>query len=246
MLQFLRGSVVLSTLVFAGSAIAADMPVKARAPIDPPYSWTGFYGGINGGMAIGTSCWTYLPGAVGFAAVAVPSDEGCHSPKGAFGGVQLGYNWQLGSWVLGVEANGDWGKIKGDSESILFANNHLQTTIKHFGTGVGRVGYAVMPTVLIYAKGGAGWESADYVRYVTSTGVVTATANETRLGWAGGAGAEWAFRPNMSVAVDYTYMGFGQKTLQFLTPAGVFGINEQVSQKLQAVTLKLNYKFGSM
>ena len=114
MSRFLRGSVFLSILAFAGSAIAADMPVKARAPIDPPFSWTGFYIGINGGLASGKNCWTYLPGAVGFAAVAVPSDEGCHSPSGAFGGAQVGYNWQIGAWVLGLEANGDFGKIKSD------------------------------------------------------------------------------------------------------------------------------------
>jgi len=246
MFKFLHGSIVLATLAIAGQATAADMPVKARVAVDPPYSWTGLYIGINGGLASGRSCWTYLPGAVGFAAVAVPSDEGCRNPAGAFGGGQVGYNWQIGSWVFGVEATGDFGRIRSDSESILFADNHLKTTVKYFGTGVGRLGFAVTPTVLLYAKGGAGWVRDEYVRYVTSTGFVTATANETRVGWAGGAGVEWAFWRNMSAGLDYTYIGLGQKDQRFLTPAGAFGINETVNQKLQAVTLKLNYRFGGI
>jgi opacity protein-like surface antigen len=50
----------------------------------------------------------------------------------------------------------------------------------------------------------------------------------------------------MSAGLDYTYIGLGQKDQRFLTLAGAFGINETVNQKLQAVTLKLNYRFGGI
>ena len=113
MRQLLVGSVAVASLALAGSAVAADMPVKA--PIDkapPPVQshWTGFYIGANGGAGWGQSCWTLL----GSVPPAGPvQDEGCHDLSGGLFGAQAGFNWQVGNWVLGVEGQGDWTRLTG-------------------------------------------------------------------------------------------------------------------------------------
>ena len=84
-------------LVTAGAASAADLPVRPAAPAPvyaaPGYNWTGFYVGINGGWAEAHKCWDLvLVGAFGA--------DGCHSPSGGLVGGQLGFNWQMGGFVL--------------------------------------------------------------------------------------------------------------------------------------------------
>ena len=88
-------------LSFVNGAVAADMPLKARPKIPvvaPLYSWTGFYVGANFGGAWSNSSFTnantgldWTPGSTGF-----------------IGGLQGGYNYQIGNLVLGVEADIDW------------------------------------------------------------------------------------------------------------------------------------------
>jgi len=87
----------------AGIASAADMgapaPVYTKAPIMAPmFSWTGFYIGANVGGAWGNSSDTN-------AFFAPLTSTGNYSTSG--GGGQAGYNWQFGSWVLGIETDGD-------------------------------------------------------------------------------------------------------------------------------------------
>jgi outer membrane immunogenic protein len=237
------------TALAVGPAMAADMPVKAAAPIAPAFSWTGLYIGINGGGAYSQKCTRYLPGATGgFAVVAAPIEEGCFFASGAFGGAQVGFNWQTGLWVIGVEATGDWGNIDGAASPVNgFTGDRNFVRIKSFATVTGRIGYTVSPTVLLYVKGGGGWARDEYSRNPGGVGLLSAT--ETRSGWVGGAGAEWAFLPNLSVAVDYTYIGLGQRDLTLVSapplPPGTENVS--YSQNIQAITIKLNYKFwGAM
>src|SRR3954452_11679051 len=96
----------------AGGAMAADLPVKAP-PMVPPvlYSWTGFYVGANVGAAWGsdrvsttTSPANFVPNP-GFANQVDPLTPGTNDRHGVIGGVQAGYNWQINSVVVGLEAD---------------------------------------------------------------------------------------------------------------------------------------------
>src|SRR5436190_5143888 len=84
---------------------AADLPVKAaayKAPVPVAvYDWTGFYVGAHGGWARTDKRWS-LPGT---------GEVANYNANGPIGGVQAGYNWQSGNWVLGAEAQASWGKI---------------------------------------------------------------------------------------------------------------------------------------
>src|SRR6185312_13208640 len=110
----LGAAALVAALGVAAPVSAADLPArtytKAPAMIAAIYDWSGFYIGINGGGGSARNCWniTNIAGAV------VPStSEGCHNSTGGLVGGQLGYRWQTGAWVFGVEAQGDWADFKG-------------------------------------------------------------------------------------------------------------------------------------
>src|ERR1700753_3125003 len=102
MRHFSPGLVVANIL--SSAAVAADLPVKAVAPLPPPPSWSGFYVGLNGGFSLGRASYTQ---AVGFTSTAFASNfplygSGRNSLKGALAGGQAGYNWQVSNrWLFG-------------------------------------------------------------------------------------------------------------------------------------------------
>src|SRR3954466_3413131 len=103
----LLGTLGLVGVALAVPAVAADLPARpwAKAPapiIDPVYNWTGFYIGANGGWGTSRKCWDFAPVA------AVGAPEGCHDSSGGVAGGQVGYRWQAGTIVFGLEAQGDW------------------------------------------------------------------------------------------------------------------------------------------
>ena len=169
------------------------------------YDWSGFYIGLNGGGATSHNCWTF-GGA----------SEGCHDATGGTVGGQIGYRWQQGPVVFGVEAQGNWADFKGDNASLLFATRN-QTKIDAFGLFTGQVGYA-FNNVLLYVKGGAAVTDDKYNIY-TLPGALLASATETRWGGVVGAGLEYGFAPNWSVGVEYDHMFMGSSNINFTAPA---------------------------
>jgi outer membrane immunogenic protein len=133
-------------------AQAADLPRKAYAP--PPvmvaaiYDWTGFYIGANGGYGTSRNCWGVLP----VAGAVIP--DGCHNQSGGILGGQLGYRWQAGPVVYGLEAQGDWASLR--SSHVSLVNPLLTDSSKVTGLGLftGQIGYA-WNAALLYVKGGA-------------------------------------------------------------------------------------------
>ena len=83
-----------------GSAIAADLPTKAPPAQSAAWSWAGFYGGVNFAAALGGTKFSDPFGASIFGDRTV-------TPGYGLGG-QIGYNWQNGNWVYGLEADATW------------------------------------------------------------------------------------------------------------------------------------------
>ena len=77
------------------------------------YDWSGFYIGANGGWGSSRNCWDFLPVAGGTVS------EGCHDASGGTVGGQIGYRWQAGTWVFGLEAQGNWADFKGSNVSAV-------------------------------------------------------------------------------------------------------------------------------
>jgi outer membrane immunogenic protein len=165
----IASSVALVALAASTAADAADMPVKAvPAPI-PVYTWTGFYGGINGGYGWrGDEAITFTPndpasfgftcgGGVG-GTCALPASSRL---RGGFGGLQAGYNWQASTFFLaGIEADIQGAAIRGEAANPPFglvlgtAQIRTEQVIEWFGTVRGRLGFLPTDRLLIYGTGG--------------------------------------------------------------------------------------------
>ena len=225
-------------------ASAADMAVKAR-PAPPPvavYNWTGFYVGLNGGGGSAHKCWDLINN-LGVAVVpAVP--EGCHNATGGTIGGQIGYRWQASNWVFGLEAQGNWADFTGSNPSLVFADVTDRTKVEAFGLFTGHIGYA-FNNVLLYVKGGAAVVSDKYNTYTTSTGVGIDRSSETRWGGVVGAGVEFGFAPNWSVALEYDHLFMGTRDVtSYLITTGTLSAIDRISQDVDIGMVRVNYRFG--
>jgi outer membrane immunogenic protein len=229
---FITASLV--ALGAAAPAFAADLAARPYTKAPPmmmaAYDWSGFYIGLNGGGATSHNCWTF-GGA----------SEGCHDATGGTVGGQIGYRWQQGPVVFGVEAQGNWADFKGDNASLLFATRN-QTKIDAFGLFTGQVGYA-FNNVLLYVKGGAAVTDDKY-NVSTVPAALLASATETRWGGVIGAGLEYGFAPNWSVGVEYDHMFMGSSNINFTTPGGLAAGSDSIKQDVDLFTARVNYKFG--
>ena len=235
-LLFVTASLV--ALGAAAPASAADLAARpyTKAPpmIAAIYDWSGFYIGLNGGGATSRNCWDLVGGGA----------EGCHDATGGTVGGQIGYRWQTGPVVFGVEAQGNWADFRGDNVSLLFPGDRNRTKIDAFGLFTGQIGYA-WNNVLLYAKGGAAVTDTKYDILSTAGGALLASANSnTRWGAVVGAGLEYGFTPNWSVGVEYDHMFMDRQTVNFVTPGGVAAGSDSVKQDVDLFTARLNYKFG--
>jgi outer membrane immunogenic protein len=220
----------------AAPAVAADLPAQpyTRAPmLAPIYDWSGFYIGINGGGGSSHKCWDFLG-----------SPEGCHDATGGTFGGQIGYRWQMASWVFGLEAQGNWADFRGDNISTLFPTEFRnQSRIDSFGLFTGQVGYA-WNNALLYVKGGAAVTDDNYRVFDVPTGLLDDRANETRWGAVVGVGFEYGFAPNLSVGFEYDHLFMGSRDVNFFLFNGGFDFVENIRQDVDIFTVRLNYKFG--
>lgn len=203
-------AMALAALAMTGAAAqAADMPVKARtyAPIAPVYNWTGFYAGLNLGYG-----WA--------------SD----SLRGVVGGGQIGYNWQAGNVLFGVEADFQG---SGQKRSDTVGAFTVDQKIPYFGTVRGRLGYAAGPW-LLYGTAGVGWVN---LKATVSAPGGSVSDNTTKAALAVGGGLEYMFAPAWSAKLEYLYLDTGNTDLT------LFGTTFQSRAKDNIVRAGVNYHF---
>jgi outer membrane immunogenic protein len=242
MKKLLLGTVGLIALGIA-PALAADLPArtytKAPAYVAAVYDWSGFYIGANGGWGTSNKNWDFVTPAGAFII-----GEGSHNATGGIVGGQIGYNWQMSSWVFGIEAQGDWANLRGSNISAAFPAFTNRSKIDALGLFTGRVGYA-WNNALLYVKGGAGVVNDKFDSVTTVGGVLAGSAGtQTRWGGAVGAGFEYGFTPNWSFAVEYDHVWLDTKQTTFTTPAGALFGNDRIRQDLDLVTARINYRWG--
>jgi outer membrane immunogenic protein len=201
-----------------GAANAADIQrrqaMPTKAPIYAPiYNWTGAYVGINGGGGWGRSD-TSAPFASG----------GFNTSGGVVGGT-VGYNWQNGPAVFGVEGDIDWSNIRGSATcGVGFS---CETKNSWLATARGRVGYA-FDRFLPYVTGGLA--VGDIKNNVAGVGSSTAT----KAGWTVGGGLEAALTGPWTAKVEYLYADLGRGT-------SVLGSDTKFNASI--VRAGLNYRF---
>jgi outer membrane immunogenic protein len=225
----LVGAVTLVALGQALSqALAADLPEPnaPRAParyIPPPppplYSWGGIYIGINGGYGFGNSEWSNAS-----------NDTGNFNLNGGVVGGTIGANYQMGQFVMGVEADGDWSDISGSTTTDC--GGPCQTSNDWLGTVRGRLGVA-WDRVLFY--GTAGGAGGNVKASVTGTG----STEKTEFGWTAGGGLEVGITDNLTAKVEYLFVDLSNGSCDFCgPPAG------NVKFDTSLIRAGLNFKFN--
>jgi outer membrane immunogenic protein len=241
MRKFLAGAIGFAAMTMAAApASAADMAVKAPPPAPLPviYNWSGFYIGANGGWGSSRNCWDFVT-----AAGAVVAD-GCADRSGGLLGGQLGYRWQTGGWVFGLEAQGDWADLSNTRLSLINPAFSTRVSTDAIGLFTGQIGYA-WNAALFYVKGGAAVTSNSFDILTTLGGATVASASATRWGAAVGVGFEYGFAPNWSFGVEYDhlFMGNANNSFSVANPV-VAGALNRITQDVDMVTLRINYRFG--
>lgn len=247
MKKFLLATVGLAVLGMAAPASAADLAARPYtkappAPVAAPiYDWSGFYIGANGGWASAHNCWDVTPiGGVFFA-------DGCANRSGGVFGGQLGYRWQAGQFVFGLEGQGDWASIRGSHVSLLDPTITEKSKVDSLGLFTAQIGYA-WNNALLYLKGGGAVTGNRFDLISTATGIGLASADTTRWGGTVGVGFEYGFTPNWSVGVEYDHLFMGHADNTFIVgiPAGsaFVGATNRISEDIDMVTVRFNYRFG--
>jgi outer membrane immunogenic protein len=168
-----------------------------------------------------------------------PFDDGSHTADGVIGGGQIGFNWQAGPWVLGVEGQVSWADLTGEH----VANFRRSTKVNYLGSVAGRIGYAWDRWLLFYAKGGWAFAHDKHELIQVSNNQFIADASETRSGWMVGGGLEWAFALNWSAKIEYNFMDFGKDSITFTNFLGqTFPLD--IDQHIHLVKVGINYRFG--
>jgi outer membrane immunogenic protein len=220
-------------------AVAADLAArpytKAPAMVSAIYDWSGFYIGGNAGGG-----WAHDHRENATRGL----DVGSYDADGAVVGGQVGYRWQTGSWVFGVEAQGDWADLSGSTVNLSAANN-IRSKMDAFGLFTGQVGYA-WNNALLYVKGGAAVTDRRF-EFVDSISGSTLASNGYDTQWSGtvGAGIEFGFAPNWSVGVEYNHIFEGRHDATFTRPDGsALGSLYRTGGDIDLATVRLNYRFG--
>jgi outer membrane immunogenic protein len=257
--------IILAT-VLAGigstAALAADLGArtytKAPAMVNRVYNWTGFYIGGNVGYGWGenNTDFNFLPSAALFGAN--NASLGVNS-RGVIGGVQLGYNMQIGITVIGFETDIQGAGISGSATKqptflsgalIPGASMVTDQKLSWFGTSRGRLGFTVTPELLVYGTGGAAYGQAKTTgnaSFLLGGGFDDPAAlSQTKLGWTAGAGTEWMFARNWSAKFEYLYVDLGTTSaigLDSDAPASGSGVRYTWKHQDHIVRGGVNYHF---
>jgi outer membrane immunogenic protein len=259
----------LSSVVLPSMASAADLPpapaprIYAKAPmVSPATNWSGFYGGVNVGYGWGNGDMSLadvtpgFPGNTGFPAT--PQSIGNRS-SGVIGGGQIGYNWQMASFITGLEADVQGTGIRGmtqppaaftltpDPGEVISATSERK--LSWFGTVRGRMGVTVTPDLLLFGTGGLAYGAVRNSGNAIDNDNVfrgevfsfPASVQQTSVGWAAGAGAEWMFARNWSAKVEYLHIDLGSASA-----TGVERHNDVVAGNTDAVAFHWHNSFDTV
>jgi outer membrane immunogenic protein len=241
--RWMRGAAAAAlTVATAVAAQAADLPTRKEAPapvfVPPPFTWTGFYVGLNAGgiwSSGSRSATLYDPGAL-WLSTYFPGGIGTNN-SGFIGGGQAGYNYQSGAAVFGIETDFDGtslgktfnyastpfgsivngvvvpSQLVGDS---LYVN--AKANLSWLGTTRARIGFVATPDnrLMFYGTGGVAYAggSSQFNIYDATNGLYwSGNPSSSRVGWTIGAGVEYAVTNNITIRGEYLYADLGSRTV---------------------------------
>jgi len=213
-----------AVVALSATALAADLPTTKGPPtyVPPPpvFTWTGLYIGGQLGYE-----WGYA-GTAGYPA---------YNPSGVVGGGHLGYNYQTGLFVLGLEGDFDGSGYSGHTTSGTLTygtQSSIDASIR------GRAGIT-FDRALFFVTGGAA--IADFTNAYAGTGVYN-SRTASPIGWTVGGGVEYALDNNWSLRADYRFTDYAGYRL-YSTVVGGNMYQHEIESKAEA---GFSYKFDLM
>jgi outer membrane immunogenic protein len=256
--NIVRGVALASAVAFATNASADGMPRGSLkdSPGAVPYNWTGFYVGANVGYAWSdadfgitpTGLWSIGPAS---AASIVSTTNGMVVSDGFTGGVQAGYNRQIGNFVWGVEADinrvdNDETRVRGAIPVTAIVSFSQRADLDWSGSLRARLGIA-SDRLLIYATGGLAFGHWETRMNMTTLGVDAAYSNSGwETGWVLGGGLEYAFADRWTLRGEYLFADYGHVTGSSEFPRPVapnFTHTHNVDLTTQTARVGVNYRF---
>ncbi len=244
---------LLAVVSVSSVALAADLPGRRVPPpvvtTVPLFTWTGFYVGVNAGYGFNGDDLK----SVNFNNFYAPSFSTAKtSDDGSFtGGIQAGYNYQMGNAVFGLEADFNYlGAEKKFVANTLAANGGIldelsaHSEAQWFGTLRPRLGFTPVDRLLVYATGGLAYgQVKTRVNYTDFSGyTLGGSTSDTRIGWTVGAGAEYAITNNITVKGEYAYVDLGNEKITVMDPGGNF-VHANDPASFHIIRAGVNYKF---
>ena len=248
----------VSVIALSAAAYAADMYVPSSVDPGPggykdsPWTpnWAGFYLGVNGGYGLSQDTNDSIFVTHGLISPKLSQV----SPSGGSGGGQIGYNFQQGRVVYGVEADFEGSGIKDDALTSYPAgvSNYRHFTYKSsldvnwFGTVRGRLGYA-WNSSLIYVTGGFAYGEVEYNGfYNESPNSASLHKNEVDTGWTIGGGVEHKLTPNWSIKGEYQFIDLSSQSLSgIFTPVVGYTATTKFDEQFSTVRVGFNYHIGT-
>ena len=264
-------SIAMVALTAGGSALAADMPVKAPPPPPPVYSWSGCYGGGFVGYGWGESQHRSADPRVpvigtgnGPALLVQNRDELRDLPlgragsditssfdmSGALGGFDVGCQYQFGWWLIGVEVDAAATNKDGQAFDLdPFFNPFFvsQTTERWMATARLRLGWAA-DKWLFFITGGGAWSGVEVTVWNSVNPAISAHHKRTLAGWTVGAGWEYALGYGWSWKSEFLYIDYDLQRFfdaaDSCSPNCAFFVNpREVSLKNYVFRTGLNWRF---
>jgi outer membrane immunogenic protein len=236
--KFLIGAVGAVALGFGAAPVsAADLAphhyTKAPPMIAAINDWSGFYIGANGGWG---SAQDHRLNAAG-------ANLGSYDADGGVAGGQIGYRWQSGGWVSGLEAQGDWANLSARTQNLVVGANQIASKTNAVGLFTGQVGYG-WDSALLYVKGGAAVVNQRFDFISNATGAtISSNGSGTRWGATIGTGIEVGLTQNWSVAFEYDHIFLDRHEANF-TGAPAAGNPYRTGGDVDLVTARINYRWG--
>jgi outer membrane immunogenic protein len=220
--------IVAGLAALSGSALADGY--TPPAPAARPFSWTGFYVGVQGGF--GEARADYFVPATSF--------DHFWPISGGFIGGMIGANYQMGNLVVGIQ--GEWNASDINGQQINSLGNMQFAKLEEFGSVDGRVGIAV-GRALGYVIGGWAFGDPRQRFQIGTAGRTVSFDGGDDNGWDAGFGLEYAFMGGWTGRIEYRHYDFGSTTIQ---PDGVvLGLpHSQTFERFDTGRIGLAYKFG--
>jgi outer membrane immunogenic protein len=237
-----------SAATCAGPAVAADIlsvrqpPPPMPQPIPqspPPYvpDWTGFYIGVHGGGARSRTSFDPQEFELGETPLLFPSA----SPNGGIVGGQVGYNWQWGQVVGGLEIDFSSADLHDSSTFIDPGSGTLfsrDLKIDELASTRGRLGYLIFPTWLLYGTAGVGW---GHTRLTVFEPGESNTTYANEFGWVAGAGIEWKLSDHWLLRGEWLHYDFETVSHPIMVGPGEDNLNLRTTVDVGRAAL--SYKF---